>query len=228
MAEIWVCRLPEMRGEQEVKDIYPFLSEERTERLQKFIHFDDRLRSAISDLLIRYAFFVDNGQALRWEQLERNPFGKPFLPDFPSFHFNVSHSGEWVVCAVHDSPVGIDVEEVKQVDVEAFKSVLTKSECEAVTQSVDPVRTFYRYWTAKESVVKADGRGLSCPLTDFGVHIHEDGSVDVTATNQSLAESFSGRLFDLDDSTMTTISAEQMGKRSVNIRRVTLDSLMSI
>jgi 4'-phosphopantetheinyl transferase len=35
--------------------------------------------------------------------------------------------------------------------------------------SAAPLRTFYRYWTAKESLIKADGRGLQIALSEFEV-----------------------------------------------------------
>lgn len=48
-----------------------------------------------------------------------NEYGKPFVQNFSDFHFNISHSGEWVVCATANSNVGIDIERVS--DIEALK-----------------------------------------------------------------------------------------------------------
>lgn len=47
--------------------------------------------------------------------------GKPVVRQLPSFHFNLSHSGDWVVCAVDDAPVGIDIEEIKPIDLAIAK-----------------------------------------------------------------------------------------------------------
>ncbi|MCL0028295.1 hypothetical protein M1M88_01070 [Peptococcaceae bacterium] len=43
-----------------------------------------------------------------------NDYGKPFLKNTNDLYFNVSHSGEWVVCAIHHHPIGIDIEQVKK------------------------------------------------------------------------------------------------------------------
>lgn len=47
--------------------------------------------------------------------------GKPVVRHIPSFHFNLSHSGDWVVCAIDDAPVGIDIEEIKPIDLAIAK-----------------------------------------------------------------------------------------------------------
>lgn len=45
--------------------------------------------------------------SLRWRL---PPGGKPFLPDHPALHFNVSHTSGRVLCGVSDRPVGVDIE----------------------------------------------------------------------------------------------------------------------
>lgn len=37
-------------------------------------------------------------------------YGKPCIPDLPDAHFNISHSGRWVICAFDSQPIGIDIE----------------------------------------------------------------------------------------------------------------------
>ena len=37
-------------------------------------------------------------------------YGKPYIPALPDMHFNISHSGRWIVCAVDSKPIGIDIE----------------------------------------------------------------------------------------------------------------------
>ena len=45
--------------------------------------------------------------------LARTPDGKPYFPDYPDFHYNISHSGRYAVCGIicggtEPQPVGID------------------------------------------------------------------------------------------------------------------------
>ena len=45
---------------------------------------------------------------------ETGPQGKPFLPDHPGFHFNLSHSGDLVAIATGPHPAGIDIERIQE------------------------------------------------------------------------------------------------------------------
>ncbi|MDO3410237.1 4'-phosphopantetheinyl transferase superfamily protein [Saccharibacillus sp. CPCC 101409] len=96
-------------------------------------------------------------------RLSRGTYGKPFLdrPDAPAF--SLSHSGGWVVCALADEAVGIDVERIFPLDHETIQAILDgiKADNDAKDGgAVDLVR-FYGRWTMLESRLKAEGAGLS-------------------------------------------------------------------
>jgi 4'-phosphopantetheinyl transferase len=81
-------------------------------------------------------------------------------------HFNLSHSGEWVLLAFSDSPLGIDIEEIKSLF--SFRDIVqdqfSESERDFVFNSPDPVCTFYLLWTRKEALLKGWGSGLQQDL----------------------------------------------------------------
>lgn len=91
-----------------------------------------------------------------------NDFKKPLLSDHPNFHFNTSHSGDWVIFIFSNSPCGIDIEKIKW-DFD-FDEVMEYSyhpqEKDYVLQSTNPHLSFFRIWTIKESLLKATGEGL--------------------------------------------------------------------
>ena len=45
-------------------------------------------------------------------KVEKNRYGKPFLKEYPRLHFNGSHSGDYLVCAMSQNPVGVDVQRI--------------------------------------------------------------------------------------------------------------------
>ena len=45
--------------------------------------------------------------------IARGARGKPWFPDLPDLHFNLSHSHGAAVCALHHLPVGVDVEKLR-------------------------------------------------------------------------------------------------------------------
>ena len=98
--------------------------------------------------------------------LKYNKYSRPSLSG--DIDFNISHSGEYVVCAFGKGlKLGIDIEQVKIIDLHDFKITMTPEQWNYIFNSSDPCYTFFRYWTIKESVIKADSRGLSVPLTDL-------------------------------------------------------------
>ena len=90
-------------------------------------------------------------------QLEED--GKPFLE---SVFFNISHTSDRVICAISKKGrMGIDIERETEVELENFESFFTPTEWRSIRESAFPLQQFYRYWTRKESIIKALGLKLS-------------------------------------------------------------------
>nr|WP_084787523.1 hypothetical protein [Anaerobacillus alkalidiazotrophicus] len=54
-----------------------------------------------------------------------------------SFHFNVSHSGNWVVCATDNQPIGIDIEEIKPIDFQIVYSFFSETEIRDIEEKTE-------------------------------------------------------------------------------------------
>lgn len=91
-------------------------------------------------------------------------FGKPYLPDYPYVHFNISHSGQYVTCVVSDRPVGIDIQVIRSYYPDVARRVYNPRELEQIKNSADPAAEFTKLWTKKEAYLKMLGCGL---ITDF-------------------------------------------------------------
>lgn len=88
-------------------------------------------------------------------------YGKPYLLDYPSIFFNLSHCDNAVVCAISSYEVGVDVEDVKQVDADIIASCCCESENLRIRYSDNPNLEFVKMWTMKESYLKLNGIGLN-------------------------------------------------------------------
>ena len=112
---------------------------------------------------------------------EEGRHGKPRLsPDGgPGPYFNSSHSGQWVLHAVADVEVGIDVEEIRPefAELDDFAWVLSDAERAFVLAAAPPQRAaaLATVWVRKEAYVKALGEGLSRSLPDIGITAGADG-----------------------------------------------------
>jgi 4'-phosphopantetheinyl transferase len=95
---------------------------------------------------------------------------KPYLfsEDGYPLHYNLSHSGDWIVLAIATSQVGTDVEFIDEAFKfqETLQDNFSKDEAAYINQENSTER-FFTLWTRKEAILKATGQGLGdhLPLT---------------------------------------------------------------
>lgn len=149
------------------------LPDARREKLETLRHPGARRLSLGAGLLLNYALRAEGLPPREYAVTEH---GKPFFPALPGFCFNLSHSGERVLCAVSPSPVGCDIELSRRVDLAIARRFFHPDERAWLLSLPEAEReaAFFRLWTCKESFVKALGLGLSLPLDSFAVSL-EDG-----------------------------------------------------
>ncbi len=95
--------------------------------------------------------------------------GRPYMN--LGIDFNISHSEEYVVCALStEHRLGIDIEYIRPVELEQRSWCFNPQEWQQIQLAPQPIRQFYGFWTQKEAAVKADGRGLSFALSDVTIH----------------------------------------------------------
>ena len=146
--------------EEQYRALFALASPERLRRAAAYPKREDALHCLAAEAMLRYVFPDRDPETLKQE-----PGGKPF---WEGIHFNLSHSGPWVVLAVGDSPVGVDVEAFRQSrnGTAVAKRRFTPEEQAFVGSDQE---RFLRIWTAKESLVKRTGEGLRRPLNSFSV-----------------------------------------------------------
>jgi len=171
--DLWLLDLREV--DQALLDRYGKLladSEHVQERRLRFPGGRERYRSTRA--LVRTTLSHYTGHDPRVWEFQTNNHGKPAVarPSGVDLQFNLSHSGRWVLCAVTKAgEVGVDVEAVREVPKAMELARRFFSSAEAAALSNVPVEdrhlAFLRYWTLKESYVKACGVGLLMPLEEF-------------------------------------------------------------
>jgi len=167
LVEVYICQLPENRSKAELNLLLEHFPVQRRNYILRFFHLEDAYRSMIGDLLLNHVLRRRTGMRLRDIKLGKNAFGKPFLTGCPQIQYNISHSGDYVVCAVHDQEVGVDIEKVQVFDLRMAKHFFNGDEYRDTVRADDMNLTCYEVWTMKESYIKALGEGLSIPLQSF-------------------------------------------------------------
>lgn len=111
--------------------------------------------------LLRFAM---GEEAYGQVQFAKNEHGKPYIIGHP-IHYNISHSGRYVVLVVATSEVGVDVQEKRPAQMESVaKRFFSKEEWQAVSKcgsEVEKKDMFYHIWCRKEAYGKYLGQGLS-------------------------------------------------------------------
>lgn len=96
------------------------------------------------------------------------PHGKPYLPEHPHIHYNISHSGCYVVCAVSDMEIGIDIQEKRVIAMDKIgRKIFSPEEYRAFLKSEEKQDLFFRQWVRIESYLKWTGEGISRTLNEL-------------------------------------------------------------
>ena len=81
--------------------------------------------------------------------------GKPFILGKPNF--SISHSQDFLVIAVSNNDIGVDVQKVEKYNPSLAKKVLSLSELKLVENSKNKAYQFAKLWTKKEAKTKLLG-----------------------------------------------------------------------
>lgn len=194
--DVWWVRLSEVRA-----DVEGLLSPVERARAAAYRRAEDRVRFQLGVAIMRLVLARELGCTAGDVELDRTcpdcgkPHGKVRLVAPRSgWELSVTHSGDLVGVAVSTvAPLGLDVEEVRAVDVENMAPlVLTPDEYRPGMSPTD----FLRYWTRKEAVVKSTGDGLRQPLNLLSVTPPRHAAAVIAWPGR---EETAVRLYDLPD-----------------------------
>lgn len=150
--ETWVlAALWEGDAEVEEGTFAALLPPQRLERL-KTGKGEKRTQVLAAYALLRY------GARRFWDlaplpELDYGACGKPAFRDCPAYHFSLSHTDGFALCAFSDAPVGVDAERLRPV---------APAQAKRLQLSTDSA-SFFTEWTVRESRVKLrGGSALKC------------------------------------------------------------------
>lgn len=102
-------------------------------------------------------------------ELRYTEYGRPYLP--LTIDFNISHSGKFILLAISNVyRIGIDIEEIRKIEFDDFRNQFTDLEFLIINEACNKYAEFFRYWTIKEAVIKADGRGMYMDLKGIAIN----------------------------------------------------------
>lgn len=218
MLAVYVVNISAGAGKETVAQLLPFVAEDKQARIRRFYRWQDSLRTLFADLLIRHVIIQETGLKNEEISFTTNDWGKPFLDSSVPFHFNLSHSGAWVVGAVDNRPVGIDVEEIAPVDLDISERYFSRDEHSDLLSKPDKIDYFFTLWTLKESYIKFVGKGLSLPLNSFSIRFLADNEIRIKAEEQVLEDIFF-RQYNIDEKYKMAVCARHKNFPGVVVKK---------
>ena len=165
------------------------LSPEERQRADRYVFEKDRVHHTVAHGVLRHLLARYCGVTPYALRFRMTASGKPSLewpvdsapaPASRRLHFNLSHSGGRALLGVTDGrELGVDLEHVRSdvQTLEISRHYFFGTERAAIENALSAMRdmTFFRYWVAKEAVLKAQGVGLGFPLDKFCIQFLPDG-----------------------------------------------------
>jgi 4'-phosphopantetheinyl transferase len=116
----------------------------------------------IGEKLLEAGLKKEYGLNLAYEPRATTEHGKPFLTREPKIHYNISHSGEYVVCIFSGEEVGIDIQQHRKVNYERMLERMVPAEMiREILESDNVEQAFFTQWVLREAYIKWTGEGLS-------------------------------------------------------------------
>ena len=157
------------------KNLMSLLSCEEQERAASFHSLDHRTYYSVAHISMRLLLSRYLQQPPDEIRYKHDQLGKPravLENDDHSIQFNLSHTGAYGMLAVSNGyDVGIDAELMRPITREIATTCFSPYELRQLggLRGHQWLEGFYRCWTCKEAVLKAEGVGLTIPLDSFDI-----------------------------------------------------------
>jgi 4'-phosphopantetheinyl transferase len=162
------------------------LDSQELQRMGSFYFARDRTRYAVTHANLRRILGAYLQQSPEEVGLRADRLGKPELAG-KELTFNMTHSRSIAVVAVAlGQPVGVDVEDVRPIEPKVAERHFSAAELAALNQLRGDawLAAFYRCWTRKEAILKAEGVGLHRALDSFDVALLAEEPAELLATRE--------------------------------------------
>lgn len=174
---IYLLQIPDGLCFADLEEGMPALSQERQEKIRRYVGDKSKLQSFCCAFLVRVILQRDFGMTSDQIQVNYLEKGKPVLVDQAGEiiqpHISWSHSKKAVAVAVSREPVGVDVEWIGVYQEKIARKYFSQTEWEHLEQSEQKEQEFYKLWTRKEAFVKRSGEGLRKDLSQIPTQLEE-------------------------------------------------------
>jgi len=211
---IYIADISVLKESSVFEKLLKCVPEYRQKKAMSFKFEKGKVQSLGVGLLLRRAC-EEAGFAGADEHIAYGENEKPYLVDCPDLQFNLSHSGERVMCVISPYEVGCDVEIIKGDRGKLAERFFLPEESAWIKhfESLEmQTEAFYRLWTLKECYMKVTGRGMSLMPDKFALHVDENENISLYHDGERLEYIF--REIDLHDGYRYAYCVKNNGKNA--------------
>lgn len=151
-------------SEAELAETFDNMDENRKERCLRYKFDEDKRRMIAGEYLAKTLAKEILGTENEDISLINLESGQPvILIKDKKLFCSISHSGSFAAAALGETPMGIDIEETRDVPDGVMRRAFSEDEADFVNKAEteeEKKQRFLRIWTAKEAYLKLKGTGL--------------------------------------------------------------------
>ena len=152
--------------DQKYEMIDTFITDQEICRSKLFTTIRLQKEFIITRSLLRFLLSKITGQHPTKIHFRYNQYGKPYIVNSKTY-FNISRAQNYLLIAISNTEVGIDLEYIKQnihiADIEEYVFSFDEKQCYQ-NLKLEKIEYFFNVWSLKESILKLIGVGLNQPM----------------------------------------------------------------
>lgn len=172
--KVYICDITSLTVE-DINKYNDVLPQWRKDKIDRYANIKDKIRSLGASLVLIKGL-KERGISLEECTIAYGKNGKPYIEGKGDMHFNISHSGDKIAVGIGTEPIGVDIQQVRPVNLRIIDRFFTGNEDKYINLELDK---FHEIWCLKESYLKCIGIGLTTNLKDIeiipGQKMHMDG-----------------------------------------------------
>lgn len=147
-------------NKDDINNFYDKIPKLKKDKIDKYKNYDTKVRSIVGEILLKNLLSKSN---ISYNSLDYyiNEYGKPYLKNINIF-FNISHSFDYVITAISNNEIGIDIEKIRKTPLNIINQFATEKEKAYILSTNNNIEErIFKIYTLKEAYFKMLGTNLN-------------------------------------------------------------------
>lgn len=144
----------------ELNNFYNTIYKQKKDRISKYKNEITKKQGIVGEILLSKLLKKYYNIDYNICTIEENINGKPYITNY-NIYFNISHKDNIVICAISKNEIGVDLERVKNINLNTIKVFATKNEQDYILSNQKNIfNRLFKIYTLKEAYIKLHGNSI--------------------------------------------------------------------